>query len=445
MAKNKFAFNILKYLPRFRRAYAEMGELVARQQWTRTTIHAFQLQRLNLLWLHAIEHVPYYRTLLRTLDLPRQFSSLDHFSAVIPVLSKSRVQADRNLFLSDRRQSGKWYLTGGSTGTPTHIFRSHEAHQEMLRARYCFHVSWGVDIFDRWAYLWGHSASFAPGFQGLLDRTLQPVNDWLRNRRRFSAYRLGRSDLQKHLRKIAAFDPVVIYTYSTAGYLLAIEKNQCNLSFPSLKMLNLTAEPAFQNIIRTVEHAFSVPAVVEYGSVECGFLAGEAPDRTLRAREDNVILETIHREDGRYDILVTVLGNLSFPLLRYAIGDVTDQPLQIPDAGFAMLHKVCGRDNDLIFARSGEPLHSVWFDDVIEYCPAVRRYRVHQHADGKLTVVIERASPDALVNVNRLRARLTMQVGYPVEIDVVDRMVGTPAGKHRWIYSDMTNKILSNN
>jgi phenylacetate-CoA ligase len=414
-----------------------MDELAARQRWTRAQIQAYQLQRLNPLWSHAIEHVPYYRELAGTLDLPRQFSSLDDFRAVIPVLPKGEVHANRNRFLSARAQPGKWHLTGGSTGMPTHVFRSHDAHQEMLRARYCFHAQWGVDIFDRWAYLWGHSASFAPGVQGLVDRVRRPVDDWLRNRLRVSAYRLGRQDLRQHLRKIAAFDPVVIYTYSTAGYLLAREKEQSDLRFPSLKMINLTAEPAFPHIIRTVERAFGVPAVVEYGSVECGFLAGEAPDRTLRVREDNVMLETIRREDGRCDILVTVLGNPSFPLFRYAIGDVTDQPLREPEAGFSVLHNVGGRDNDLIFARSGEPLHSLWFDDVFEYYPAVRRYRVHQHAGGGIAVVIERASPDASVDVEGLRAKLSRHVGYPVKIDVVDSMPGTPAGKHRWIYSDI--------
>jgi hypothetical protein len=102
-----------------------------------------------------------------------------------------------------------------------------------------------------------------------------------------------------------------------------------------------------------------------------------------------------------------------------------------------VLHNVSGRDNDLIFARSGEPLHSLWFESVFDYYPAVRRYRLHQHAGGGVAVLIERAAPDASVDVEGLRAKFSRYVGYQVEIDVVDSMPGTPAGKHRWIFSDM--------
>ena len=90
---------------------------------------------------------------------------------------------------------------------------------------------------------------------------------------------------------------------------------------------------ASPHMVETIERAFGVPAAMEYGSVECGFLAGEYPDRLLRVREDCALIETLPRSDGRYDIAVTVLGNASFPLLRYLIGDTTDVPLLTPRRG----------------------------------------------------------------------------------------------------------------
>jgi phenylacetate-CoA ligase len=402
-----------------------------------------QLERINKLWAHAIVDVPYYRKLASASKLPRRFTSVSQFQSEVPVLVKSHVRARRKEFLSVMAGSGQWQLTGGSTGAPTRVFRSHDAHQEMLRTRYRFHAMWGLDIFDRWAFLWGHSASFAPGLPGRIERLRRPIEDRLRNRIRLSAYRLGSEDLRQYLEQIAAFGPAAIYAYSTAGYLLAQEAEAMNFQCPSLKLVNLTSEPAYPHIIQKVQRALGVPAIVEYGSVECGFLAGEWPDRTLRVREDNVLIETPRREDGRFDILVTVLNNPSFPLIRYAIGDVTDAPLECPEHGFAILHNIGGRDNDLVFSRSGEPLHSVWFDDIFEYHKAVRRYQVHQRAGGEIDVLFELTDPAAQLDLHGLERTLREHVGYPIKLTIADAIPKTAAGKHRWILSDLATSTAA--
>src|SRR5205807_1956469 len=146
--------------------------------------------------------------------------------------------------------------------------------------------------------------------------------------------------------RLARFRPALLYAYSTAADLLAKEAEASGFRCPSLKLVALTSEFVFPRTIATIERALGVPAVSEYGSVECGLLAGEGRDRALRAREDHVLLETLPRDDGRYDIVVTVLNNPSFPLLRYALGDVSDAPLDVPARGFARLKNIAGRDND---------------------------------------------------------------------------------------------------
>lgn len=54
---------LLRLLPRFRRADREMKVLEAREQWSRNEIEAFQLDRLNAVWNHAIAHAPHHREL----------------------------------------------------------------------------------------------------------------------------------------------------------------------------------------------------------------------------------------------------------------------------------------------------------------------------------------------------------------------------------------------
>jgi phenylacetate-CoA ligase len=432
--------SLLRHLPRFKAARQILAELEARESWSRDQIASFQLERLNRLWASAIQHTPYYRELARTHGLPSAFSSLVHFQTVCPILDKDLVRTRRQDFLSEIAGKGEWFHSGGSTGKPASYFRSNESHREILHGRYRSHAKWGVDLFDRWAFLWGHAASFSPGMAGRIERWKRPVSDWLRSRLRLSAYDLSSDSLRNHLRRIGEFRPAAIYAYSTAAFLLAKEAKAIGFLCPSLKMLVLTAEPVFPHIVKECEEAFGVPTLAEYGSAETSTLAFEWPDRTLRVREDIFFVETLPREDGRYDIVITVLNSQSFPMIRYAIGDVTDKLLQRPDVGFAYLSNVAGRHQDLIIDKSGQPIFAGWFEDVLEHDDAVRRYQVHQNLAGELAVNLELNSSQAAIDKERIQRIFSERTGFRVIVEVVEELPTSRAGKHRWITSDLANE-----
>jgi phenylacetate-CoA ligase len=429
--------SLLNHLPRFKAARQALAELENRESWSREKIDSHQLQRLNLLWKDAVSHTPYYRELALTRELPSEFTSLNHFQSVCPILDKDLVRTRQREFLSEIASKGTWYHSGGSTGSPASYFRSHEAHREILRGRYRGHARWDVDIFDRWVYLWGHAASFAPGLQGRLERLKRPIIDMFRNRLRLSAYDLSSATLRKYLQRISEFRPAAIYAYSTAALLLAKEAKAIGFRCPSLKMLVLTAEPVLPHVVKACEEAFGVPALAEYGSAETNVLAFEWPDRTLRVREDIFFVETPQREDGRYDIIITVLNSQAFPLIRYAIGDVCDTPIHRPEFGFAYLSNIAGRHQDLIIDKSGEAIFAGWFEDVLENDAAVRRYQIHQQVTGELTVRLELNNSQADIDRNRIKKIFLDRTGFGVTVEVIDKLPPSPAGKHRWITSDM--------
>lgn len=416
-----------------------MATLAAREAWDRATIEALQLERINSVWHHAAAHVPYYRRLRRERGLPANFASLDEYRERMPLLERMTVRDGHAEFLSERRRPGTWKRTGGSTGTPMSVYWEHEAHREMLRTRYRFYAAWDVDIFDRSACLWGHAASFAPGVSGLVARVTQPVSDHLRDRLRLSAYQLAPSDLGRHLRRLAAFRPSTLYGYSGAIYLTALEAERRGVRCDSLRLCVLTGEPAPPWMVAKIEAVFGVPAVVEYGSTECGAIAVEGPDRRIRVREDITAVETMPRDDGRFEIVVSTLNNPSFPLLRYAIADVTDAPLDVPARGFAVLANIAGRCNDLLVTRDGGRLHASRLDAFFKFeSPAIRLFHVRQHADGALAVSLELDRGGA-IDVASAEERISRLVGgYPVRIALVPRVPQTRAGKHRLVVSDMT-------
>jgi phosphoenolpyruvate phosphomutase len=430
---------LLRLMPRFKRAYRELRTLEAREGWSRSAIETFQLERLNAVWEHAVLHVPHYRRLAAARNLPPRFASLDEFAGLTPALPRQLVRDNPKDFLSEQAERGWWMRTSGSTGTPMSGYWSRQAHQEMLRGKYRMQAAWGVDFLDRAAFLWGHSSGFRPGLAGRLARLKQPLEDRLRGRLRLSAYELGQAELRQHLSRISAYGPAMLYGFSRALAMLAREAELTGFACQALKLAILTGEPAYPAFVQAVERGFGVPAAIEYGSVECGFLAGQTPDRALQVREDLALLETLPRDDGRHDILVTVLNNPSFPLLRYAIGDVTDQPLETPERGFRRLHNVAGRDNDLVLSRTGRPLHSARFEAALKCATAaVRGFRIRQHADGLLNVLVELNDPQVRLDLEELREDMEDLVeGYPVQIEVVQQLPVSKAGKHRLVMSDL--------
>ena len=435
----------VRWLPRFQKATRAIQVLAERERWSRSRIDALQLDRLNQLWEYAVSHVPYYQWLAKDHQLPVRFSSLEEFSQTMPVLRKSTIKQDSQAFLSVGARSGCWKYTGGSTGTPTPIFWSHGAHHESLHAKYRFQARWGVDIFDRTAFLWSSGYLPASGWRGRWSRLRQPLIDRMRNRLRLSAHDVSRESLRCYLGQLQRFQPVMIYGYSRALYLLALEAQQSGgWRCPSLKVVVATSEPTWPHMIQAIEAGLGAPVAREYGAAECGIMATDGPERLLRVREDHVLLETLPREDGRYDIVVTVFTNPSFPLIRYAIGDVTSSPLDTPDAGFAILSDVGGRNNDLLRSKTGDYLHCVHVELVVATTTAkiLRRFRIHQFGDGSVRIDAELHDPamadEAAGQLEAMRRFFEDRLGgYPVTLRLVSAVQQTIAGKHRVVESDL--------
>jgi phenylacetate-CoA ligase len=436
---------LARRLPRFRRAYRALDALAARETWARADIEQWQLERLNRLWASARKHVPYYRELAVQRKLPATFSCLAHYQSCMPLLSKDEVRRQGKELLSKRAEPGRWERSSGSTGIPTSAFWGRRARLESLQGKYRFYAQWDIDFFDRMVFVWGHPPAAASAWRRSWSTLHRWGTDRLRNRLRLPPDLVTNQMLHSHLQQITAFRPALVYSYTTVLYLLAQTAAATGFSCPSLRVINYTAEPGLPRLVRSISEGFGVPTIGEYGSSECGFIAGEGPDRQLRVREDMMFLETLAREDGAYDIVVTPLTNPSFPLLRYQLGDVTSSELIRPQRGLAVLESVAGRCNDLLLLGSGQYLGAAGLEQVFEQYPFVRRYRVHQSADGSCVAQLELPSDVAGMTLEALRHALEKILeGQPVTIEVSQVLPPQPRGKHRWITSDAASPAALN-
>lgn len=428
----------MSVLPRFREARRALPELARREQWTREEIDAWQLDRVNALWHEASQRSPYYRALRGRLDLPERFESFAHYEQTFPLLRKSVAREAGETLCHEQPGPGRWYKTGGSTGTPMRLFWRHDDYRTALRARYRFYESLGVELFDRTTFLWGGHHRRRSGWRGMLGQGQERLLDRLRQRQRLSAYQADPATLRSHLREIERFRPAMLYGFSNAVFLLAREARNAGFSCPSLKRVVMTSEVATDAMRQVAREGLGAPVTAEYGAMECPLIAGEDAQGRWRVREDLVRVETVAAANGRYEVVLTVLTNTAFPLLRYAIEDSTAAPLERPERGFAILPPIGGRCDDLLIDGGGRAVHATAVDAVFEEESAIRRYRVCQHADGSIRALLQPERPLAAERLAELERELSDAVpGRPVTVQVVETIPLSVGGKHRAVVCEM--------
>lgn len=421
-----------------------MKDFADREAWSRGRIAAYQLERINDVWLHARRTVPHYVELAKVHDLPVRFDSLDQYTDRMPILFKETVRDHPQRFLSSHTKPGRWHRTGGSTGTPMAMYWESKSHQHVLRSKYRNEQRHGLGIFDRKVFLWGHSGSFAPGVEGWIQKVRRPIEDRLRCRMRVSAYDLTDERLLQQLHHIQRFRPKSLYGYSSAIDLLARVADLNQIRIPSLKVAILTAEPSDTAMLGRISKRLHCDAMSEYGATECAFMACHEPSGEIRTRDDVVLLESVPNDSGSHDIVLSVLGNASFPLLRYNIADTTSAPIQYDDHGFGRLRDIQGRCNDMLVSRNGRRLHAMFVKHTLEHWPEVRRFTVKQAASGDLDVTLETNGQLSPRIWSGIEGKLvSMLDGVEVRMREVDEIQGNAAGKHRWIVSEAAEKTDS--
>ena len=339
--------------------------------------------------------------------------------------------------LSEKRRPGKWHHTSGSTGVPLAIYRENHAELEMLACQPRLRALWGVDMSDK-VVLFRHRPPTSPSLSGLVHALSYAVKSFLLQRTRFAAYQLGKDDLRQDLRRIRDLRPVLIYGNASAIYLLALEAIETGVTLDSLRLVVMTMELVSDAMHDKVQEAFHTNVITEYGAEECYVIAYGDGRHLLRVREDQVLVETLPTEDNFHRVIISVLGNPSFPLLRYEIGDLTDKPIYQVDSGFSALGHVIGRSVDYLISGQGRPIRALPLIDFLEAYPSIRRIRAHQSSDGKVLVLLEVDSIASRIPVGAIQKRLVRFLeGQNVDVRLVEVLPKT-GHKHRWITSDIT-------
>ena len=422
---------------------AALEDHIARLEWPRERIERYRDQRLRAFLAYARERSPFYAARLRDLD-PSTATTAD--LAMLPVLTKRDVMDEWDAIVTvpgldretaERALAGQtWY---SYTPAGQQVFSS--GGSSGVRGVYV----WDWDLYVTLACL-------AWRTQAREERLSRPL---LRERPRLAVLEAGKPPHAGtplfDIPTVPGMDTAVIPAGAPFGEILAAvaaARPTHLVGFPSVVgrlaraalageleispvRVSTNSEPLTYEDRQVIRDAWNVPIHNLWGSTEIGVQAvGCARAEGLHVCEDEVVLERVDEagtpvapDEPAARVLATGLANLTFPFIRYDLGDeVTYLSGQCPcGSRFVRLANVAGRRDD-DFYYPGCTVPAGVFRHVLGVDPRLSEYQVRQTANGAEILAV--GSPDTAGLAASLTAALR-SLGLPdpqVQIRAVDRI-----------------------
>ena len=281
--------------------------LLQSNKYTLNQIQDYQLKKLKDLVNHAYTYSDYYRKTFNSIKVtPSDIKTLEDIEK-LPIITKSElISFNSEIHSSFKFKKNFTAKTSGTSGESL-VFTRNEYSDSFNRAVINHNYeSYNVKPWDRNGYFWGFNSSYK-------QRLKAKFLDFLQNRFRVFSY--TESELYKFIKKLKKAK--YLHGYSSSIYQTAKAINNGNILGPKkMMMVKGTSENIFDYYQPEIIKAFGTKMISEYGAAESGIIAFECPFENMHINMEGVIVEEINNE-----ILVTNLHMLSFPIIRYRLGD----------------------------------------------------------------------------------------------------------------------------
>ena len=279
----------------------------------------------------------------------------------LPIMEKSDYQDDLDTMLSKGYNKKNIYIanTSGSTGNPLFFAKNKKAHAmdwALIKNRYSWH---GLKLSSKQARFFGTPMKTTTMYQ-------EKIKDWIMNRVRFPVFDLSAATLNDNLDEFekTRFDHIYGYTNSLVLFARFLIRNEIVLKdlCPTLTHCITTAEVLTKDDRVTLENAFGIQVINEYGASEVGLIAFEKPNNEWLLSEEILFYETINdmglvSNENEGNIVVTNFNNKAMPFIRYNIGDIGVISKNLTKNGRnKKLEHLLGRENDMIILPDNRKL-----------------------------------------------------------------------------------------
>jgi phenylacetate-CoA ligase len=402
----------------------------------RSAIEALQLEKLGLLLSTVLASNPFYSTKLRKAGVTANVESLAEFSAVTPFTFKSEIVDDQakhppygSNLTYPLEQYTRFTQTSGTTGKPVRWLDTQES------------WDWMVNVWMRVF----QAADTRPGDRVFFPFSFGPfLGFWLgfEAAPRMRCLAISGGGMRSSQRLQAILENEITVLCSTPTYALHLaevaREDKIDLSAGKVRTIIVAGEPggcipATRSLIE--KHWPGARVVDHHGMTEIGPVTYECPERrgTLHVIEEAFFPEVIDPVDhrpvapgGTGELVLTNLGRLGSPLLRYRTGDIVRRGEQTHcrcgSWELALEGGILARRDDMVIVR-GVNVYPSAVEEILRSF-AIAEFRVETYTERALTEMrieiepeITQETPSRLAD--HVAAALRNALGFRVPVSCV--------------------------
>jgi phenylacetate-CoA ligase len=403
----------------------------------RTSIKDKQLAKLHTLLATLARGNHFYTNKFKDAGTPSVVSTLKDFQTTVPFTLKQEIVEDQ------RRHSPygtnltyplahykRFSQTSATSGRPLRWLDTQESWNWMLNCWVQVFEAAGITDDDRLFFAF----SFAP-FLGFWTAFEAAVS--------LGCLCIPGGGLSSAARLAMMMDNGVTVLCCTPTYALRLaevaREEEADLTRTEVKKILVAGEPggSVPNVRSKIETLWGGARVLDHhGMTEIGPVSYQCPNRSdvLHILESDYIAELIDPQSGQPtdpgqtgELVLTNLGRLGSPLLRYRTGDLVKmapgQPCECGSYEVALQGGILGRTDDMVTVR-GVNLYPSAVDEVVRAYDEVGEYRVvirTQRELAELTLEVEPSSHnlDPAKLADRLRKRLERAFALRISASIV--------------------------
>jgi len=428
-----------------------LRELEESQWWPFERIQQLQSERLQRLIHHAYERVRYYRALMDACGVcPSDIRTAADLS-LLPVLTKTDVRQHAGELLAEGFPRHELLVgrTGGSTGEPLSFYASRESRWSRGLARALRAYEWaGIYPGDTMV-----SVSRRRPSASAEETQFQRVVRFISRKAVEDSASLSDSSLPSVVQRIASRRPRALTGFPSTVCIIAEFIRDSGIPAPEVGAIVVGGEQLFDEQRSLLRDVFGTEPFSKYSSYESFEIAMECnAHEGFHIAAEDIVVEIVDDanqpvEPGRQGrIVVTNLHEYGMPLIRY---DIEDESSLLEGAcacgrSLPRLSTIIGKTGDTFYTPSGKRVSARSFRTAILVELGIRRFQFVQDRLDHVTVRVvpnDSLSPGQAQELDAaLKAHYSSTLGDDVEIqvDIVDRVEPTPAGKHLFYISKVT-------